>query len=159
MDSPPVDEKQRFINSSQEEEAILQEWCSQEHVSLLTDTLNVSDGSQKDPGSFTRGSGMLHVLHIDIARPYIESHEGHHYFFVGALRLPNQPLMIDIRLLKTRTSVEVCAALERMTSLRAYLSKDLRSRIHPASRDPQANGTAVSHHFRTSTRVLGICSQ
>ena len=47
MDSPPIDEQQRFVNSSQEEEAILQEWCSQEHVSLPTDTLNVSDGSIK----------------------------------------------------------------------------------------------------------------
>ena len=57
-----------------------------------------------------------HVLHIDIAGPYIESHEGHHYFLVGALRLLDKPLLIDVRLLKTRTSVEVCAALDRMTS-------------------------------------------
>ena len=63
-----------------------------------------------------------HVLHIDIARPYIESREGHHYFLVGALRLPDRPLMLDIRLLKTRTSVEVCAALERMTSFFESLS-------------------------------------
>ena len=56
------------------------------------------------------------MLRIDIARPYIESHEGHHYFLVGALRLPDRPLLIDARLLKTRTSIEVCAALERMTS-------------------------------------------
>ena len=63
-----------------------------------------------------------HVLHIDIAGPYIESHEGHHYFLVGALRLPNRPLLIDARLLKTRTSVEVCAALERMTSFLESLS-------------------------------------
>ena len=46
-DSPPVGDQQRFVNSSQEEEAILQEWCSQEHVSLPTDALNVSDGSIK----------------------------------------------------------------------------------------------------------------
>ena len=39
----------------------------------------------------------------------------HHYFLVGALRLPDRPLMIDARLLKTRTSMEVCAALERLT--------------------------------------------
>ena len=47
MDSPPADQQQKLINSPPEEEAILQEWCSQEHVSLPTDTLNVSDGSIK----------------------------------------------------------------------------------------------------------------
>ena len=43
-------------------------------------------------------------------------------FLVGALRLPDRPLLIDARLLKTRTSVEVCAALERMTSFFQSLS-------------------------------------
>ena len=33
------------------------------------------------------------VLHIDIAGPYIESHEGHHYFLVGALRLPDRTIV------------------------------------------------------------------
>ena len=47
MDSPPADQQQRFTNSPFEVEAILQEWCSQEHVSLPTDALNVSDGSIK----------------------------------------------------------------------------------------------------------------
>ena len=158
MDSPPSDQQQRFTNSPPEEEAILQEWCSQEHVSLPTDTLNVSDGSIKplspqeekelrehiNSGHVKKSNlckGCLlsegprklhkrvrdvdkatHVLHIDIAGPYIESHEGHHYFLVGALRLPDRPLLIDVRLLKTRTSVEVCAALERMTSFFESLS-------------------------------------
>ena len=45
MDSPPADQQQRFTTSSQEEEAILQESCSQDHMSLPTDALNVSDGS------------------------------------------------------------------------------------------------------------------
>ena len=62
------------------------------------------------------------MLHTDIAGPYIESHESRHYFLVGALRLPDRPLMIDVRLLKTRTSVEACAALERMTSFFESLS-------------------------------------
>ena len=56
MDSPPAEEQQKFINSPPEEEAILQEWCSQDHVSLPTDTLNVSDGSIK-PLSPPRGEG------------------------------------------------------------------------------------------------------
>ena len=47
MDSPPADQQQKFTNLPPEEEAILQEWCSQEHVSLPTDALNVSDGSIK----------------------------------------------------------------------------------------------------------------
>ena len=158
MDAPPADQQQRFTNSPPEEEAILQEWCSQDHVSLPTDTLNVSDGSIKPLSPqeekelrehITSGhvkksnlcKGCLlsegprklhkrvrdvdkatHVMHIDIAGPYIESHEGHHYFLVGALRLPDRPLLIDVRLLKTRTSVEVCAALERMTSFFESLS-------------------------------------
>ena len=158
MDAPPADQQQRFTNSPPEEEAILQEWCSQDHVSLPTATLNVSDGSIKPLSPqeekelrdhITSGhvkksnlcKGCLlsegprklhkrvrdvdkatHVLHIDIAGPYIESHEGHHYFLVGALRLPDRPLLIDVRLLKTRTSVEVCAALERMTSFFESLS-------------------------------------
>ena len=117
MDSPPADQHQKFTNSPPEEEAILQEWRSQEHVSLPTDTLNVSDGSIKPPSPqeekklrdhinsghvkksnlckgclLSEGPRKLHkrvrdvrathVLHIDIAGPYIESHEGHHYFLV-----------------------------------------------------------------------------
>ena len=47
MDSPLAEQQQKFTNSPPEEEAVLQEWCSQGHVSLPTDTLNVSDGSIK----------------------------------------------------------------------------------------------------------------
>ena len=47
MDSPPADQQQKLTNSPPEEEAILQEWCSQDHASLPTDTLNVSNGSIK----------------------------------------------------------------------------------------------------------------
>ena len=151
LDSPPADQQQKFTNSPPEEEVILQEWCSREHVSLPIDTLNVSDGSIRplspqdekelrdhiNSGHVKKSNlckGCLlsegprklhkrirdvdratHVLHIDIAGPYIESHEGHHYFLVGALRLPDRPLL-DASLFKTRTLVEVCAALERMTS-------------------------------------------
>ena len=63
-----------------------------------------------------------HVLHIDIAGPFNASYEGFHYFLVGALRLPDLPLLIDVRLLRTRTSVEVCAALEKMTAYFESLS-------------------------------------
>ena len=191
MDPPPADQQQKFTNSPPEEEAILQKWCSQEHVSLPTDTLNVSDGSikplsgRKEPrDQITSGhvkksnlcKGCLlseggspkfhrrvrdvdratHVLHIDIAGPYIESHEGHHYFLVGALRLPDRPLLIDARLLKTRKLVEVCAALERMTSFFGSLSFDgLRSQIHLALRDctPTGQGSSPPCAFRSSCPI------
>ena len=37
-------------------------------------------------------------------------------FLVGALRLPGFPLLIDVRLLTTRTSTEVCDELEKMVA-------------------------------------------
>ena len=55
-----------------------------------------------------------HVLHIDIAGPMPTSEDGFSYFWVGALRLCGYPLLIDIRLLQTRTSVEVCHQLGKM---------------------------------------------
>ena len=55
-----------------------------------------------------------HVLHIDIAGPLPTSEDGFNYFLVGALRLRGYPLLIDIRLLQTRTSVEVCHQLGKM---------------------------------------------
>ena len=61
-------------------------------------------------------------MHIDIAGPLNAFYNGLHYFLVGALRLPDLPLLIDVRFLKTRTSVEVCAALEKMTAYFESLS-------------------------------------
>ena len=57
-----------------------------------------------------------HTLHIDIAGPCTTSDDGFAYFLVGALRLPGFPLLIDVRLLSTRGSAEVCDALERMVA-------------------------------------------
>ena len=54
-----------------------------------------------------------HTLHIDIAGPFTTSDDGFTYFLVGALRLPGFPLLIDVRSLSSRGSVEVCDALER----------------------------------------------
>ena len=55
-----------------------------------------------------------HVLHIDIAGPFNASYEGFHYFLVGAPQTPRLPLLIRrASLLRTRTSVEVCAASEK----------------------------------------------
>ena len=57
-----------------------------------------------------------HMLHIDIAGPLTKSDDGYVYFLVGALRLPGFPLLIDVRLLQTRTSAEVCHQLDVMVN-------------------------------------------
>ena len=109
---------------SPQEEKELREHINSGHVnkSNLCKGCLLSEGPRKLHERVRDVDKATHVLHIDIAGPYIESHEGHHYFLVGALRLPDRPLLIDVRLLKTRTSVEVCAALERMTSFFESLS-------------------------------------
>ena len=56
------------------------------------------------------------TLHIDIAGPLTKSDDGYVYFLVGALRLPGSPLLIDVRLLQTRTSAEVCRQLDVMVN-------------------------------------------
>ena len=45
-----------------------------------------------------------------------KSDDGYVYFLVGALRLPGFPLLIDVRLLQTRTSAEVCHQLDVMVN-------------------------------------------
>ena len=71
-----------------------------------------------------------HCLHIDIAGPLPPSVDGYFYFLVGALRLPELPLLLDARLLKTRTSLEVCSALEtRLPILRVCPVRGLKSLI------------------------------
>ena len=59
-----------------------------------------------------------HTFRIDVAGPLPDSDDSYSYFLVGALRLPGLPLLIDVRLLATRTSMEVCDKLEKMV---AYL--------------------------------------
>ena len=109
---------------SPQEEKELTEHINSGHIkkSNLCKGCLLSEGSRKLHKRIRDVDRATHVLHIDIAGPYIESHGCFHYFLVGSLRLPDQPVMIDIRLLKTRTSVEVCAALERMTSFFESLS-------------------------------------
>ena len=55
-------------------------------------------------------------MHIDIAGPLTLSDDGFTYFLVGALRLPGFPLLIDVRPLTSRTSVEVCDELGKMVA-------------------------------------------
>ena len=70
------------------------------------------------PGSVHRTvrdiDGAIHTLHIDIAGPFTS--DGVAYYLVGALRLPGFPILIDVRLLISRSSVEVCDAIERMVA-------------------------------------------
>ena len=47
LESPPADQQSTLTPASPQEEAILQEWCSQEHVSLPLRDLNISDGTVK----------------------------------------------------------------------------------------------------------------
>ena len=56
----------------------------------------------------------MHVLHIDTEGPLTRSDDGFVYFLVGALRLPGFPLLIDVWLLRSRTSAEVCHQLDVM---------------------------------------------
>ena len=65
-----------------------------------------------------------HTLRIDIAGPLATSDDDFTYFLVGALRLPGFPLLIDVRLLTTRTSTEVCDELEKMVAFFAALQSE-----------------------------------
>ena len=58
-----------------------------------------------------------HTLHIDIAGPVTTSEDGFTRFLVGAFTTsPTFPVLIDVRLLTSRGSVEVCGALESMVA-------------------------------------------
>ena len=55
---------------------------------------------------------VTHVLHTDVARPVTLSEDGFTYFLVGAFL----PLLVDVKLLTTRTSADVCDELEKMVA-------------------------------------------
>ena len=55
-----------------------------------------------------------HVMHIDVAGPYTQTTEGFQYFLVGALRLEGFPLLLHVKMLKTRGAAEICARLWEM---------------------------------------------
>ena len=74
-----------------------------------------------------------HVLHIDIAGPLTLSDDGFTYFLVGALRLPGFPLLIDVKLLSTRTSTEERDELEKMVAF----FKALQSEGLPIGESPR----------------------
>ena len=75
---------------SPQEEKELRDHINSGHVkkSNLCKGCLLSEGPRKLHKIVRDVDRATHVLHIDIAGPYIESHEGHHYFLVGALRLP-----------------------------------------------------------------------
>ena len=65
-----------------------------------------SEGPRRIQRSIRDIDKASHALHIDIAGPLPLSDDGFTYFLVGALRLPGLPLLIDVKLLSTRTSTE-----------------------------------------------------
>ena len=75
-----------------------------------------AEGPRKIHRSIREIDRATHTLHIDIAGPLVTSDDGFAYFLVGALRMPGFPLLIDVRLLSTRTSTEVCDELEKMVA-------------------------------------------
>ena len=75
-----------------------------------------AEGPRRIHGSIRDIDRATHVLHIDIAGPFATADDGFTYILVGALRLSGFPLLIDVRLLTSRTSVEVCDALEKMVA-------------------------------------------
>ena len=59
-----------------------------------------------------------HVLRIDIAGPLTRFDDGFVYFLADAFRHPGSPLLIDVRLLQSCASAEVCHQIDVMA---AYL--------------------------------------
>ena len=51
----------------------------------------------------------IHTLHI--AGPYAETTEGFQYFLIGALCMEGYPIMLQVKMLKTRGAAEICARL------------------------------------------------
>ena len=84
----------------------------------------LSEGPRRMHQSVRDVDKATHTLHIDIAGPLTLSDDGYSYFLVGALRLPGYPLLIDARLLQTRTSAEVSHELDRMISYFESLSSE-----------------------------------
>ena len=58
----------------------------------------ISEGPRRIHRSVRDVDKATHVLHIDIAGSIPRPEDGLNYFLVGALRLPDCPLLIDVRL-------------------------------------------------------------
>ena len=131
------DKEEDLKTSTSGMDADLQEWCLLPEVALPFAHLDASDGSisplDKTKSHSCKGcltaegprrihrrirdvDKATHVLHIDIAGPLTKPDDGYVYFLVGALRLPGFPLLIDVRLLQTRISAEVCHQLDVMVN-------------------------------------------
>ena len=112
---------------TQADEPLLSLWAlPAEIVSLIApdpdEQLQIDSWCQSDPVAlpsvalpFWHWQGT-HVLHIDIAGPLHLSDDGFTYLLVGALRFLGLPLLIDVKLLSTRTSAEVCDEFEKMVA-------------------------------------------
>ena len=103
---------------SEEELSELSDHIISGHVtkSNLRKSCLEAEGPRRIHRSIRDVDKATHVLHIDIAGPLTLSEDGFTYFLVGALRLPGLPLLIDVKLLTTRTSAQVCDELEKMVA-------------------------------------------
>eukprot|EP00971_Amphidinium_carterae_P291132 5780832-Amphidinium_carterae.1 len=71
----------------------------------------VGDGPLKPHYRKDPDARMHYCLHADIAGRFAPTSDGLRYFLVGALRLPDRPLLFHVQLLKTRAAQEVTSAL------------------------------------------------
>eukprot|EP00971_Amphidinium_carterae_P319912 6358999-Amphidinium_carterae.1 len=60
---------------------------------------------------------MSHCLHVDLVGPFSQSVDCYTYFMVGVLRLPDYPLIFQVKLLETRSAPEVAQALSGRINL------------------------------------------
>eukprot|EP00971_Amphidinium_carterae_P039907 783258-Amphidinium_carterae.1 len=74
----------------------------------------MGSGPQKNHRTVHPDDQMTHCLHVDLAGPFDSSVACYHYFAVGALRLPDLPLLFHVELLETRSTPEITRALSRM---------------------------------------------
>ena len=121
----PLEASDGTINPlTEKEEKELREHINSGHLTKrhLCKGCLLSEGPQRIHRRVRGVDRATHVLHIGIAGPFNASYDGFHYFLVGALRLPDIPLLNDVRMLRTSTSVEVCAALEKITAYFECLS-------------------------------------
>ena len=105
--------------------------------------LESSVGSFPPPCAKEQWQANLRGDHHDVSNkwlnfdgPFFSSDDGYSYFLVDALRLPGFPLLIDVLLLTSRASIEVCDQLgERLHTLNPFNSKVSPLVKHLASRD------------------------
>ena len=88
--------------------------------------------------------------------PLAFSDDGFTYFLAGALRLPGFPLLIDVKLLSTRTSTEACDELEKMVAffeLLTFLSLQLDNLL--GTNTVESISPEAKEKIKAATRAAG----